>query len=289
MLGEGSCDLGTGRLHYRAAGEGPPRVVFLHGLLATSFCWRRSLRALAADGWAGAALDLPGIGGSAALGGEANLPRVAAAVAAFIDLIRDFTRDSLAPAAAPRDGVAVVGSSWGGAVALQLAADRPDLIARLALAAPVSPFFRANRMQHWLLRPAVARRGVPLLGRAPRRLYAAGLRRLLRGDPRLADATMLAGYQEPLRAPGLGRVIAGWVRNWDADLAALRPRLGEIRAPTLLLWGERDQVVPRASAAPLLAALPNARLETIPGAGHLSFEDQPDGFNAALRGFLRGD
>jgi pimeloyl-ACP methyl ester carboxylesterase len=72
-----------------------------------------------------------------------------------------------------------------------------------------------------------------------------------------------------------------------AVLAAdLRPRLGQINAPTLVIWGERDNLVPLEYGKLLAESLPNARLEVIEGAGHNPMWDRPDELNRLVAGFL---
>ncbi|HLB76287.1 MAG TPA: alpha/beta fold hydrolase, partial [Candidatus Dormibacteraeota bacterium] len=80
----------------------------------------------------------------------------------------------------------------------------------------------------------------------------------------------------------------------DAYLASTRICFGvrlarllpHITAPTLVLWGERDQKTPRELSERIATAIPSARLETIPAAGHLSNAENPAAFTAALRHFL---
>lgn len=63
---------------------------------------------------------------------------------------------------------------------------------------------------------------------------------------------------------------------------------GEIEAPTLLVWGERDRLVPAALAGAWLEAIPGARLELIAGAGHVPMLEAPDAFNEIVHCFLDG-
>ena len=63
-------------------------------------------------------------------------------------------------------------------------------------------------------------------------------------------------------------------------------RLPRIAAPTLVITGDDDRVIPGESSEPLAGAIPGARLETIAGAGHLFFIEQPEDTLRVLRGFL---
>ena len=62
-----------------------------------------------------------------------------------------------------------------------------------------------------------------------------------------------------------------------------------IDVPTLLVWGTRDRLVYLSSAQRMLETIPDARLVTIEGTGHLPYEEQPDKFNAAVTAFLRDE
>jgi pimeloyl-ACP methyl ester carboxylesterase len=150
----------------------------------------------------------------------------------------------------------VVGHSMGGCVALDLAAAHPELVAHLVLvdAAILPPGTPLWRSAAGLVRytPAMP---LPFL-------------------PTLARDALRAGPLTILRA------------SRQIHLADLRPRLSQVQAPTLVVWGERDTVVPPAVGKEIAAALPHAQLRTIPGAGHNAMWDKPDDFNALVTGFL---
>ena len=74
--------------------------------------------------------------------------------------------------------------------------------------------------------------------------------------------------------------ICGW------KPALMGKQLASVTAPTLLVWGEEDKLVPPSCIPTLLAAMPNATLVTIPGAGHLSTVEQPEALNQTIRAFL---
>lgn len=107
----------------------------------------------------------------------------------------------------------------------------------------------------------------------------------------------------PLRRPeDVDQVMRERVREMNAALFArddeegeelhldppVAERLGEITAPTLVLYGDQDVPDVLAAAAPLAAAIPGARLEVMPGAAHLPQMEQPQRFNAIVLDFLRG-
>jgi pimeloyl-ACP methyl ester carboxylesterase len=164
----------------------------------------------------------------------------------------------LAPGDAPRWLAAsldrpavVVGHSLGGLAAAQLAAERPELVEALVLVAPV---------------------GVP----RPLPGYVSGLLRTLRDAPPSLLGTVVA---DALRT-GLPSLARG------AWFAARRPFAGAIEAPTLLVWGERDRLVPLELAARWREAIPQARLEVVPRVGHVPMLEAPSRFGELLQQFL---
>jgi pimeloyl-ACP methyl ester carboxylesterase len=164
----------------------------------------------------------------------------------------------LAPADAPawlaasldRPSV-IVGHSLGGLAAARLAAERPELVEALVLVAPVG---------------------------APRPLpgYVTGLLRTVREAPPSVLAVVAA---DALRT-GLPSLARG------AWFATHQPFAGAIGAPTLLVWGERDRLVPLELAARWQEAVPQARLEVVPRAGHVPMLEDPSRFAVLLQQFL---
>jgi len=109
---------------------------------------------------------------------------------------------------------------------------------------------------------------------------------------RYLDAALLARAQAALAGPDNRRALTALSRRYDAtDLrrTGLSARLGELRAPTLFVWGEQDRVFPLAtSGRAALAALPQAQLATLPRCGHFPQIEAPRAFCGLLLGFLAG-
>lgn len=250
-------ELAGTRVHVRD--EGPrdaPAIVLLHGFGSSLQTW---------DAWAAALrdrrrvlrIDLPGHGLSGPdSSGDYSDARSHAILDALLDA-RGLSR------------VALVGHSIGGRIAWSYAAARPARVERLVLVAPdgfASPGFEYGRAPDV---PAVlaAMRWV-----LPRAALRANLEPAF-GDPsRLTDA-LVDRYHALLLAPG----------NRDAMLSRMRqtvlqdpvPRLSRIDVPVLLLWGERDALIPPANAGDYLKALRHADLATLPGVGHVPQEESP--------------
>jgi pimeloyl-ACP methyl ester carboxylesterase len=152
----------------------------------------------------------------------------------------------------------IIGHSLGGLVSIQIAATRPDLVRCLVLVAPAG--VKSER--------GILGYSIPLLRAATqlRPRFAAVLARdFLRAGP----LTILRAANELL--------------NED-----VRPLLGEIEHPVLLIWGENDPMIPPAIGSVLRSELPNSRLLVLNRVGHVPMIDRSDEFNDAVIAFLRG-
>jgi pimeloyl-ACP methyl ester carboxylesterase len=178
----------------------------------------------------------------------------------------------------------VVGSSWGGAIAMLLAA-QSRRVRSLVLAAPVNPWsdfglgrirFLKGRLGGTLLRIAwpVSR---PLHRIAVERMY---------GDLRRIPAGTIEGYSSLAMRPGKVHSVLSTLRRWEDDVNALSNAIPRITVPSLLIWGTRDGAVDLRSAEQLKRALPACELRLIDGAGHLPFEETPDEFNRLVLDFV---
>jgi pimeloyl-ACP methyl ester carboxylesterase len=215
-------------------GTGIPTVLALHG-------WSRSHRDFAATlAPAGAepldsiALDLPGFGASPA-------PPDAWGSGDYAELVGRVLTEMATP-------VVVLGHSFGGLVAVRLAADRPDEVAALVLTGVPR------------LAPG-GRRRTPLGYRAGRLLRRAGLI----GEAKMEGLRRRYGSADYRAAEGVMRKVLVRAVNerYDAQLAA-------IRCPVTLVWGDDDSAAPLAMARLAAEMLTDARLVVCPGAGHLT-------------------
>ena len=153
--------------------------------------------------------------------------------------------------------VHLVGHSMGGLVAARLAARRPETVRRLVLVAPAAVGGQRTLLGH--ARP---------LGEAAGRSSLAFLTVLALDAARAGPRTVWKAARE---------LVA------DVDLVA---DLRAITAPTLLVWGERDGLVPPELADAFLREIPDARLVVLPQAGHVPMFEKPDAFGRAVLEFL---
>jgi pimeloyl-ACP methyl ester carboxylesterase len=169
-------------------------------------------------------------------------------------------------------GADLVGSSVGGSFAAEMGAIWPDKVKRLALIAPFGLFDEKDpATDPW----AQKQDDIPGLMTAEPDTY-----KKLKEMP--AGANSIEWPIEQTRAAEAAARIF-----WPLGNTRLERRLALIEAPTLILWGENDRLMPRSYAGMIAKAL-GARAETriIPGAGHLAELDKPNEVAAAILGFM---
>jgi len=243
--------------HVTLLGEGRP-VILLHGWGTSS----ESLTGIAKvleDRFQVYAIDLPGFGWTPPPPVAWGTREYASHVGAFMDC-------------AGIPCASVLGHSFGGRIALALAAQAPQRVRSLVLVA--SAGIRPRRGPGYALKAAAARIGkrifsFPAWGRLGERIVSAVSLRTGSRDYRNAG---------PMR-PTLVKVV-------NEDLSGL---LSSIRVPTLIIWGDRDQEVPRSSMEIMAQRIPGSRLEVLQGAGHFPFVDMPDRFSQVVKEFLCQD
>lgn len=234
-------------------------VLLLHAGIADRRMWEPQFAALEEAGHRPLAPDLPGFGDAA---------------------LQPPTVDYVDFAARRLDGpAAVVGCSFGGRVALELAGARPELVERLVLVAPglASTEWSEEAQAGFAEEEALIEQG-DLAGAAEQqaRMWLAPE---ASADVRELTAAMtVRSYEQQL--PFEGEVRAVWPEP------SAETRLAELDVPTLLVVGDADLTEMRSLSARLAAELPNARLETIAGAGHLPSLERPDELNRLLLDFF---
>ncbi len=118
------------------------------------------------------------------------------------------------------------------------------------------------------------------------RLLKAGLAAAYARLENLSDTT-LTRYRDLLLAPGVRQAIL--TRMNQVILHDPAPTLARIKVPTLLLWGEKDGIIPISNAADYMRDLPQATLVRLPNLGHVPFEEDPVASLAPLQRFLAGE
>jgi len=255
------------KIRYIDAGRGPP-VVFLHGLGASMYAWRKNLAAVAGAGFRAIAFDNRGFGLS-------DKPPAPYDNAAYAHLVIGLL-DSLGVS----DAV-LVGHSMGGAIAAEVAIEYPQRVRGLVLVGSAGLGAREPllfRVARWpVLGPVV----LAFRGRG----FTARLLRATYFDPTKVTEADVDQYYAPVAQPAYGRALRGALRQFQFD--GLEGRLDKILAPTVVLWGEEDRWVPLGVGRALAAAITRSAFVSVPRAGHSVQEEAPDEVNHLLIKFLR--
>lgn len=254
-------------LHHEVTGWGQP-VVFLHAGIADSGMWDPQWASFA-DRYRLLRCDLPGFG-SSPLRGEPL--RHAGSVALLLDELRV-------------EEAAFVGCSLGGRVSLELAIARPDLVRALVLVGCGLPGHRWSDTvrAYWKAeQEAVASGDLDAATELNLRAWLDGPAR----TPEQVDAAIRAKVRA-MQRHALELQAPYW-ESVDEELLVsdVATRLGEVRAPTLVVVGAEDVPDIHEVASRIAAEVPGARLSWVQGAAHLPNLEQPEAFDAIVRGFL---
>ena len=264
------------RVAYRCAGSGPA-IVLVHGITSTSATWERVMPYLATR-FTVIAPDLMGHGQSAKPRGDYSLGAYASGV-----------RDLMVTLG--HEAGTFVGHSLGGGVAMQLAYQFPERCERLVLVdsgglgREVNLLLRAATLPlSELVLPLLASPRLLDTGRSIGRLFArVGIRagtdmsELARGHASLEDPEARAAFVNTLRTivDPLGQRVNASDRLYLAE-----------HIPFLLVWGERDSIIPVEHGLSAHALVPSSRLELFEEAGHFPHLDEPQRFLDVLLDFI---
>jgi pimeloyl-ACP methyl ester carboxylesterase len=262
MASEADVRISTGvRLHYTVQGDPDgDAVLFLHGWPDSWFSFSRVLPLISRQHRV-YAIDQRGFGDSERSETGYAIEDLASDVVAFLD-------------AAGIERTTIVGHSFGSFVGRSVAAANPERVARLVLIG--SGVSAANR---------VTREVQAAMADLPEPVPEAFAREFQAGTAYapLPDEFFDRIVRESLKLPA--RL---WREAFDRLLAFDdRDRLGQIKAPTLLIWGERDVLFSRKDQDGLLAAIPGARLKVYVETGHCPNWERPEGVAADLGAFVR--
>jgi len=264
------------RVHYRDQGNSKgPAVIMVHGFSASLHAWEPWVTRLG-DRYRIITLDLPGHGLTDApsnyvAGQDSNA-----------DIVDALARNLYV------DRYVVVGNSMGGGVAWEDALRHPDHVRGLILVDSVGLWQTRKSGDSG---PLIFKILANPIGRALLRdldvtpLARSGLKTAY-GDPKVVTPELVTRYVDLSRAPGHRDVIMNMRFARHAPITA--ESFKAIKAPTLVLHGEADKLIPLEAGKALAAAIPGARLITYPGVGHVPMETIPDRSAADVRAFLDG-
>lgn len=267
-------DTADGRIHYRDQGpRDAPALLLIHGSNSSLHTWEPTVSELAGR-YRIISFDMPGHG----LSGPSKS--------------RDYrARPTIETALHLLDAAGIeratwVGNSMGGWIAWRAALEAPDRVAGLVLVdatgaeagIEMKPYLGARLAQSWL--------GAKLMPHiTPVSLVRKSLEQSVADPSQLTDS-IITRYWELLRFPGNRQAT---VDRASVDREpAVWSRIGSLRAPTLIIWGDQDQIVPLPFAEAFRKAIPRSTLTIMKSTGHLPMEERPVDFARILDEWSRG-
>jgi pimeloyl-ACP methyl ester carboxylesterase len=286
---------GEAKLHVRrapATSAAAEPAVLVHGLGGSATNWT-DLMGLLQDSLSSAAPDLPGFGWSP------PPPRDDYSLMAHVRVITDFIESD-----GQRNGhgpVHLLGNSLGGSVATLVAARRPDLVRTLTLVSPALPVLRpraTNAHLPALAAPWIGQRLARRLGRYPVEARVKATLALCFADPSRvpqqrfeeaiaeADRRARLGHESDAMLLSLRSLIATYLHHGPVSLWEAA---GQVRAPTLLIYGLKDKLVDPRTSARAARTYPDAHLVLLPDCGHVAQMEHPEEVARAVRRHVRAD
>jgi pimeloyl-ACP methyl ester carboxylesterase len=266
------------RVQYYTAGQAGSPVVLLHGggIDSALLSWRMAIPELAKEHRVFAP-DWPGYGGSEAFEQSYTYPVMCKWLEELVEKWELETVD-------------LAGISMGGGGALTFALNLPDKVRRLVLVDSYGLASKVayHRLIYWYVQADWLNDWVWALIRRSRWLMRWSLSGIF-GDRRNISEELTEEVYQAVQSVSAQRAFAQFQKFEtlpDRLRTCYMERLGEIRASTLIIHGERDPLVPLAAAREAARRIPDARLEVIAGAGHWPMREKPSEFNRLLCSFL---
>lgn len=273
-----------------------PALIFIHGLFGRLDSWQNNVPAFA-DRYRVLALDLPGFGNSQMDDRDYTIAWFSRVVKGLMD------QKGIATAT-------LVGNSMGGQVAAYFALSYPERVDKLVLVDSAGlarpPFLvrlalrHTNRVAEALVRRAQRQ----TRGKSPAEIYDLLRQTIFNPErqPRVPLAADMKNSNVQALVDNYARYYAGLVKTrefeWHlkAGLRAARSiartnlerQVGAIRAPTLIVWGEADRLIPRQFGVYFHKAIVGSHLALLKEAGHIPQVEKPEEFNRVLADFLAG-
>jgi pimeloyl-ACP methyl ester carboxylesterase len=264
---QSSQKIGAEEICYYDRGQGSP-VVLIHGMFGDFLDWEPVLEPLAASHRV-IAVDLPGFGGSSKSRREYSAEFFVSTLHHFFQQLqlREFT---------------LAGNSFGGQIAILYALHHPELVSKLLLVNS-GGFRKHTAEEKALIEPRFSEDILAALTPGINALLFSGVFT----QPSETSVRYLAKQNSKLRwadYPAYAHVLSQSIRLSLSTY--LVERLPELQCPTLLVWGEKDQVLPVAHAELALTQLRRGELKVIAGCGHAPQLECPAEFLRSIQPFL---
>lgn len=239
-------------ISYRVEGEGKNAIIFLHGWRSEGAAWMPAIAALGPREEKLIVPDMPGFGAS-------HMEKGSMSLGDYADIVR-----ALVVHEAPEGKVVIVGHSFGGRIGVKIAAENQPSLSRLVLVA--SGGARMDQGKRHIMQ---------FVAKILKPFFQPGFMHGLR------DAIYrLIGAEDYIARPEIKETLMNILNE---DIEGL---LAKIQAPTLVIWGDKDEMAPLAYGKKMARAIPHARLEVMMGTGHWCFRERPEEFARRVEGFL---
>jgi pimeloyl-ACP methyl ester carboxylesterase len=240
-------------------------VVFLHAFPLQAAMWEQTLGAVP-DGWRAIAPDLRGFGESSLPAGSHGMSAMAGDVVDLLDHLRI-------------EHAAIVGCSMGGYILFELMSTAPRYVSALGLVStrPGADSEEGRRNRQKMIEQTDSEGVAAVAAQMPAKLVGATTQ-ADRPDLMKRLRTLIEGNTRE----GIKAAISAMMNRVDST-----PVLGAITAPTLVIAGKEDALIPPSEAEAMHRSIPNAECEVIPFAGHLPNLEQPAPFDGRLWPFLQ--
>ncbi len=257
--------------------ESKANILFIHGIAASVFSWRKNIEFFSERGYRVLALDMPGYGYS-----EKNKPfdhsheSRAKLVWELMDSISD-------------EKWILVGHSMGGGTAGFMAAMKPEKTEKLVFVDAIYGEFENNHgrtIARYFIRIPVVYHLIEGLGKKSLINYDSIEKFLTSAYGENPDSIAVMGYLEPFLIEGSS---AAFFHTVFSGLNETEPDIDKIDMPVLLIWGENDTWVPLELGKYFHSKMDNSILKVIPDAGHNPMETHADDFNEILLRFIQKD
>jgi len=251
-------DIDGVRVHYQEKGTGTP-LVLLHGFTSSTYSWKDVFGPLSQD-FRVIAVDLKGFGFSGKPDGDYSRAAQATLVAHLLDHL-NIEKSWLC------------GSSMGGEIALNLALQNPQRVAGLILidSGGVEVSGSGSLAPRYLLMPVVGR-VLTALALTSDKLVRQGLEKSFYDRTKVTNERV-ANYYRPLQTRA-GQLAAIRARA-QADQSPIEQDLNRINAPSLIIWGAQDALIPLAAGIRMNKLIKDSQLRIFDSCGHLPQEEMP--------------
>jgi pimeloyl-ACP methyl ester carboxylesterase len=242
-------------------------VLFLHGLGASIYTWRKNLAPVESAGFRVVAFDNRGFGFSDKPAAGYSNADYARLVVALMDSLK-------------LPDAVLVGHSMGGAIAAEVALTYPKRVRGLVLIDAAGLGVR----KPGVLRGVRSGLITPFAGLRSRWITRLMLRSTY-AHPDRVQPSDVDQYYAPVAETDFGRALRGVLREFQFD--GLRGRLDGLDVPTLVLWGEQDRWIPPVVGIEFAGQLLRSAYVPVPSAGHSVQEEAPETVNRSLVAFLK--